>query len=39
MGTDTTSCTQKYSRLLDDDGVKNCDAGHILARRLGGPGN
>jgi hypothetical protein len=24
---------------MDDDGVKNCDAGHILAHRLGGPGN
>lgn len=38
-GTDTTSCTQDYSRSLDDDGVKDCDAGHILANRLGGPGN
>lgn len=38
-GTDTTSCTQDYSRSLDDDGVKDCDAGHILAHRLGGPGN
>jgi ribonuclease T2 len=38
-GTDTTSCTQDYSRMLDDDGVKDCDAGHILANRLGGPGN
>lgn len=38
-GTDTTSCTQSYSRMLDDDGVKDCDAGHILAHRLGGPGN
>ncbi len=23
---------------MDDDGVKDCDAGHILANRLGGPG-
>jgi hypothetical protein len=38
-GTDTTDCTQSYSRTLDDDGVKDCDAGHILANRLGGPGN
>lgn len=38
-GTDTTSCTQDYSRMLDDDGTKDCDAGHILAHRLGGPGN
>ena len=38
-GTDTTSCTQSYSRSLDDDGVVDCDAGHILAHRLGGPGN
>lgn len=38
-GTDTTSCTQDYSRSLDDDGVKDCDAGHILANRLGGSGN
>jgi len=39
MGSDTTSCTQDYSRNLDDDGIKDCDAGHILAHRLGGPGN
>jgi hypothetical protein len=38
-GTDTTSCTQDYSRMLDDDGIQDCDAGHILANRLGGPGN
>lgn len=38
-GTDTTSCTQDYSRSLDDDGVKDCDAGHILANHLGGQGN
>ena len=39
MGTETTSCTQSYSRTLDDDGIQDCDAGHILAHRLGGPGN
>jgi hypothetical protein len=39
MGTGTTSCTQAYSRMLDDDVDKDCDAGHILAHRLGGPGN
>jgi hypothetical protein len=38
-GTGTTSCTQQYSRMLEDDGVENCDAGHILANRLGGYGN
>jgi hypothetical protein len=38
-GTDTTSCTQKYARQLDDDGIQDCDAGHILANRLGGYGN
>lgn len=38
-GTDTTSCTQSYARSLDDDGIPDCDAGHILANRLGGPGN
>ena len=38
-GTDTTSCTQKYSRILEDDGEQSCDAGHILANRLGGYGN
>lgn len=38
-GSDTTSCTQSYSRTLDDDGVEDCDAGHILANRLGGSGN
>ena len=39
MGSDTTSCTQNYARSLDDDGIQDCDAGHILAHRLGGPGN
>jgi len=38
-GTGTTSCTQQYSRMLEDDGDKDCDAGHILANRLGGYGN
>jgi hypothetical protein len=38
-GSDTTTCTQNYARSLDDDGVQDCDAGHILAHRLGGPGN
>jgi len=38
-GTGTTSCTQKYSRMLEDDGSEDCDAGHILANRLGGYGN
>ena len=38
-GSETTSCTQKYSRILEDDGYENCDAGHILANRLGGYGN
>lgn len=38
-GTGTTSCTQEYSRMLEDDGSENCDAGHILANRLGGYGN
>jgi len=39
LGSETTSCTQAYSRTLDDDGVEDCDAGHILAHHLGGPGN
>lgn len=38
-GSDTTDCTQKYSRTLEDDGSNNCDAGHIMANRLGGYGN
>ena len=38
-GSGTTSCTQHYSRLLEDDGQEDCDAGHILANRLGGYGN
>jgi hypothetical protein len=38
-GSDTVDCTQKYARNLDDDGSRDCDAGHILANRLGGPGN
>jgi hypothetical protein len=37
-GTDTSDCTRKYSRSMDDDGTKDCDAGHILANRLGGTG-
>ena len=37
-GSGTTSCTQDYSRMLDDENLE-CDAGHILANRLGGPGN
>ena len=37
-GSGTTSCTQDYSRMLDDENLQ-CDAGHILAHRLGGPGN
>lgn len=38
-GSGTTSCTQTYSRMLEDDGEQDCDAGHILAHRLGGYGN
>jgi len=38
-GSDTTSCTRKYARSLEDDGYDSCDAGHILANRLGGYGN
>ena len=38
-GTGTTDCTRKYSRMLEDDGYSECDAGHILANRLGGYGN
>jgi hypothetical protein len=38
-GSETTTCTQNYARSLDDDGLQDCDAGHILANRLGGPGN
>ena len=30
---------QEYPRMLEDDGEQSCDAGHILARRLGGYGN
>lgn len=36
MGTDSSTCTSAYARSLDDDGVLDCDAGHILAHRLGG---
>ena len=38
-GSGTTLCVQKYARSLDDNKEKNCDAGHILAKRLGGYGN
>jgi len=38
-GSDTTSCTREYARMLEDDGEDSCDAGHILANRLGGYGN
>ena len=37
-GSGTTYCVQKYARSLDDNG-KKCDAGHILAKRLGGYGD
>lgn len=37
-GSGTTDCVQKYARSLDDNEEK-CDAGHILAKRLGGYGN
>ena len=39
QGTETTTCTRKYARMLEDDGEQTCDAGHILANRLGGYGN
>ena len=38
-GSDTTSCTRSYARMLEDDGADNCDAGHILANHMGGYGN
>ena len=38
-GTETTTCTRKYAKMLEDDGQEDCDAGHILAHRLGGYGN
>lgn len=38
-GSEPTKCTQEYSRMLEDDGLSNCDAGHIMANRLGGYGN
>lgn len=38
-GSGTTICVQKYARMLEDDFKNNCDAGHILAKRLGGYGN
>ena len=37
-GTGTTSFTQSYARSLDGP-EQDCDAGHILANRLGGYGN
>lgn len=38
-GSETTECTRKYARMLEDDGEQTCDAGHILANRMGGYGN
>ena len=38
-GTDTVQCVRDYVRAMDDDGIKDCDAGHILANRLGGYGD
>lgn len=38
-GSDTTDCTRKYARMLEDDGADSCDAGHILANHMGGYGN
>jgi len=38
-GSGTTSCTRSYAQGIDDDDVVDCDAGHIYAHHLGGPGN
>lgn len=38
-GSQTNDCVRKYARMLEDDGEQSCDAGHILANRLGGYGN
>jgi len=38
-GSGTTSCTRSYAQGMDDDGIVDCDAGHIFAHHLGGPGN
>ena len=37
-GSKTNDCVRKYARMLEDDGNQSCDAGHILANRLGGYG-
>lgn len=38
LGTGTVECVRMYARSLDDE-RKDCDAGHILAKRLGGSGD
>lgn len=38
LGGVTSACTSAYARAMEDDGLSNVDAGHILAHRLGGPG-
>ena len=41
-GSGTSQCTVDYARAMETDGTKEekpVDAGHILAHRLGGPGN
>ena len=41
-GSGTSQCTVDYARAMETDGTnveKPVDAGHILAHRLGGPGN
>ena len=38
-GSGTNDCVRKYARMLEDGGEQSCDAGHILANRLGGYGN
>ena len=38
-GSETVSCTQDYNHNMNDDPNEQTDAGHILAHRLGGPGD
>lgn len=38
-GSETTTCVRNYSNMMEDDNKDDCDAGHILANRLGGYGN
>lgn len=38
-GTDTTECTKRYAKLMNDDPSLPVNAGHIFAKHMGGSGD